>query len=89
MPAVAVPESGWTMEGPGEDSLKSSAVHNAIGLTLTNGIIEDMIKCVQDGKPIQLSLGPQPVSSFLPIVVVFWGLDARVGPDCWYYRDDN
>jgi hypothetical protein len=36
---------------------------SAFGLTLTDGVIEEMIKCYQNGKRIQLSLGDHPVSA--------------------------
>ena len=32
-----------------------------VGVTLTDIVIEEMIKCVQKGKPIQLALGDRPV----------------------------
>lgn len=72
MPIIRVPEKGLKLEGFDADSSAGPTMPNAIAVTLTNGMIEDMIKCVQNGKPIQLSLGPQPVSLSLSIVVGFW-----------------
>lgn len=53
-------------------SKPGSAVPEVFGLTLSDGLIEEMIKCVQIGKPVQLSLGEQPVS-FQTIVAISTG----------------
>jgi RNA polymerase II elongation factor ELL len=63
MPSLVIPESGLTLGGfPGSPSKSGSEVPEVLGLALTDGVIEEMIKCVQNGKPIQLSLGEHPVS---------------------------
>ncbi|KUJ08865.1 uncharacterized protein LY89DRAFT_328130 [Mollisia scopiformis] len=65
MPLLVVPESGFTLESsPGGSSKAGSVVPDVFGLTLTDGMIEEMIKCVQNGKPIQLSLGEHPSFSY-------------------------
>jgi RNA polymerase II elongation factor ELL len=43
-------------------SKSGSAVPEVFGLTLSDSVIEDMIKCFQNDKPLQLSLGEHPVS---------------------------
>lgn len=63
MPLLTIPESGLSLGNfPGTASKSGSEVPEVLGLTLTDGVIEEMIKCVQNGKPIQLSLGDHPVS---------------------------
>lgn len=52
-------------------------------LTLSDSVIEDMIKCVRNGKAIQLSLGLDPVSDWLFFDVNYhskqcWARDAVV-----------
>jgi hypothetical protein len=67
MPSLVIPESGLSLGSSKTTSSKpGSAVPSVFGLTLTDGVIEEMIKCVQNGKDIQLSLGDHPVS-FQPI----------------------
>jgi len=36
----------------------------AFGITLDNGMIEEMIRCVQGGQNVELTLGSTPVSLF-------------------------
>jgi hypothetical protein len=57
---LSIPDSGLALEG----SAKAMAglPTQAFGITLSDSVIEDMIKCVQDGQGIQLSLGSSPVS---------------------------
>lgn len=45
-------------------SLGSSAElpQQALALTLSDDVLEDMIECIQNGQEIQLSLGDAPVS---------------------------
>ena len=43
-------------------SKHGSVVPEVFGLTLSDSVIEDMIKCFQNDKPLQLSLGEHPVS---------------------------
>ncbi|KAI2625985.1 hypothetical protein GGS26DRAFT_562855 [Hypomontagnella submonticulosa] len=61
MSTLAIPETGLLLESPA-----NSADHlplQAFGITLSDSIIEDMIKCVQGGQEIELTLGNSP--SFL------------------------
>jgi len=74
MPSLDIPQSGLSLgSSPAPPFKPGSAVPDVFGLTLTDGVIEEMIKCVQNGKPIQLSLGEHPVSiqSTESIIVVF------------------
>jgi RNA polymerase II elongation factor ELL len=58
MNSLKVPESGLQLEGPtGKDA---SLPSQAFALTLSDVLIEDMIKCVQNGDGVQLSLGASP-----------------------------
>ena len=63
MPSLVIPESGLSLGSPQMTPFKpGSALPAVVGLSLTDGMIEEMIKCVQNGKEIQLSLGDRPVS---------------------------
>jgi RNA polymerase II elongation factor ELL len=65
MPSLVVPEAGFTLgSSAGGSSKAGSGAPGVFGLTLTDGMIEEMIKCVQNGKPIQLSLGEHPSFSY-------------------------
>ncbi|KAF4339107.1 COM1 [Fusarium beomiforme] len=58
MNSLKVPESGLQLQGStGKDA---SLPSQAFALTLNDFVIEDMIKCVQNGDGIQLSLGANP-----------------------------
>ncbi|KAI1375435.1 hypothetical protein F4677DRAFT_422810 [Hypoxylon crocopeplum] len=62
MSALALPETGLLLE-----SSASSSDHlplQAFGITLNNSVIEDMIKCVQGGQEIELTLGSSPCFLF-------------------------
>jgi hypothetical protein len=72
MPSLKVPDAGLHLEGPNSNSA-SSLPAQAFAITLSDSVIEDMIKCVQSGEDIQLSLGSSPVSCYR-IVVFFVGL---------------
>lgn len=64
MNSLKVPEGGLQLEGSaGKDA---SLPSQAFALTLSDVVIEDMIKCVQNGDGIQLSLGANPVSLPIP-----------------------
>jgi RNA polymerase II elongation factor ELL len=68
MPLLRVPDSGLSFESvtASKAPKNGSPPQDVIGLTLTDDLIEQMIQCVQNGKPIQLSLGTRPViHSFL------------------------
>lgn len=60
MSILAVPESGLQLES----STKSSNFLplQAFNIALNDSVIEDMIKCVQNGDQIELALGNNPVS---------------------------
>ncbi|CCU82767.1 hypothetical protein BGHDH14_bgh03053 [Blumeria hordei DH14] len=58
MSSLSVPDTGMTIKPPSAQT--STSLRPAIGLTLPDGIIEAMIKCVQAGNPIQLSLSENP-----------------------------
>ncbi|KAF4999180.1 hypothetical protein FGRMN_2639 [Fusarium graminum] len=62
MNSLKVPESGLLLEGStGKDA---SLPSQAFALSLSDVLIEDMIKCVQNGDGIQLSLGASPTLLF-------------------------
>jgi RNA polymerase II elongation factor ELL len=71
MPALKIPDDGLLVEGPASNNNSSSLPLQAFAITLSDNVIEDMIKCVQNGGDIQLSLGNSPVSRFR-IVIVIW-----------------
>ena len=60
MPSLTIPEGGLQLESSPKSS--NFLPLQAFGLTLSDNVIEDMIKCVQDGDQIELSLGSNPVS---------------------------
>jgi hypothetical protein len=64
MASLVIPENGVSLgSAPGNYSKAgSSGLPAAYGISLSDTLIEDMIKCVQNGESIQLSLGAQPVS---------------------------
>ncbi|KAE9368672.1 hypothetical protein N431DRAFT_547608 [Stipitochalara longipes BDJ] len=65
MPSLVIPPPGLSLGSfPVPPSKPSSAFPDVFGLTLTDVVIEEMIKCVQNGKPIQLSLGEHPNISY-------------------------
>ncbi|KAN0093872.1 hypothetical protein V8E51_017056 [Hyaloscypha variabilis] len=65
MPSLVIPQSGLSLGSfPAPPSKPSSAFPDVFGLTLTDGVIEEMIKCFQNGKPIQLLLGEHPNISY-------------------------
>lgn len=61
MPSLVVPESGLSLGSVHDNASKpGSAAPEVLGLTLSDNVIEDMIKCFQNGKTLQLSLGEHP-----------------------------
>ncbi|KAI1209746.1 uncharacterized protein F4807DRAFT_426190 [Annulohypoxylon truncatum] len=60
MPALAVPDTGLLLES---SATSDQLPLQAFGVTLSDSMIEDMIKCVQGGQEIELTLGSTP--SFL------------------------
>lgn len=63
--AIDVPEDGLLLENSAK-VMAAGLPTQAFAITLSNSMIEDMIKCVQDGGGIQLALGGSPVSGFSP-----------------------
>lgn len=61
MPSLVIPESGLSL-GSSRNALSSKpgSIQDVFGLTLNDSVIEEMIRCVQNGKHIQLSLGEHP-----------------------------
>ena len=60
MPTLTIPDNGLHLESSPKS--RDSLPLQAFGLTLSDNVIEDMIKCVQNGDQIELSLGTNPVS---------------------------
>ncbi|KAI1138256.1 hypothetical protein F5Y05DRAFT_385613 [Hypoxylon sp. FL0543] len=58
MSALAVPETGLLLESSANSS--DYMPLQAFGITLSDSVIEDMIKCVQGGQEIELTLGSNP-----------------------------
>jgi RNA polymerase II elongation factor ELL len=70
MPSLTIPESGLLL-GSSQSSAKSDSPYTDIfTLSLADSVIEDMIKCVRDAKPIQLSLGNDPVSGSFSLIAI-------------------
>ncbi|ATZ50080.1 hypothetical protein BCIN_05g04680 [Botrytis cinerea B05.10] len=59
-PSLDIPQAGLRLESNPPSNKSATNVTPAIGLTLSNAMIEDMIKCYQNNKPIELSLGGHP-----------------------------
>lgn len=57
---LAIPENGLQLESSAKSS--NFLPLQAFGLSLDDSVIEDMIKCVQNGDQIELALGNNPVS---------------------------
>lgn len=71
---VNIPENGISLESSAK--VMAGLPTQAFAITLNDNMIEDMIKCVQDGGALQLSLGSTPVSGsspFLHLVIRTWG----------------
>ncbi|KAI1414851.1 hypothetical protein F5Y13DRAFT_157360 [Hypoxylon sp. FL1857] len=62
MSALAVPETGLLLESSANSS--DYMPLQAFGITLSDSVIEDMIKCVQGGQEIELTLGSNPSFHF-------------------------
>jgi hypothetical protein len=71
MPQLAIPPAGIQLLGA-EDPLvrmpHGLTVPAAMGLTLSDSLIEDMIKSVRSGKDLSLELGHKPVSGYLSML---------------------
>ncbi|KAI9648364.1 hypothetical protein NHQ30_002997 [Ciborinia camelliae] len=59
-PSLDIPQAGLKLESNHPSNKSATNITPAIGLTLSDGMIEDMIKSFQNGKPIELSLGGSP-----------------------------
>ncbi|KAH7319217.1 hypothetical protein BKA65DRAFT_96977 [Rhexocercosporidium sp. MPI-PUGE-AT-0058] len=65
MPSLVIPDSGLTLQTSQGAAYKAgSGPPDVFGLTLSDAVIEEMIKCVQNGKGLQLSLGEHPSLSY-------------------------
>lgn len=63
MPPLRVPDDGLLLSGsPGDEKTFPS---QAFAINLSDDVIEDLVKCFQNGEGIQLSLGSSPVG-FVP-----------------------
>jgi len=62
MPSLVIPDTGLSLDSAHHAAKHAPSVANIYGLTLSDDVIDQMIKCVQNGKEIQLSLGQHPVS---------------------------
>jgi len=62
MPSLVIPESGLSLGSSHHSAKHASSAPNIYGLTISDDVIDQMIRCVQSGKEIQLSLGQHPVS---------------------------
>ncbi|RDW87621.1 hypothetical protein BP5796_03315 [Coleophoma crateriformis] len=60
MPSLTVPDAGLTLDASRPPSKHGAAGPMAFGLTLADSVIENMIKCFQENKPIHLALGESP-----------------------------
>ncbi|KAK8064847.1 COM1 regulatory protein [Apiospora phragmitis] len=58
MPALAIPDTGLQLESP--TNTPNSLPMQAFGLVLNDDVIEDMIRCVQNGQNLELCLGNKP-----------------------------
>ncbi|KAK6820536.1 COM1 protein [Apiospora arundinis] len=58
MPALAIPDTGLQLESPPSNS--NPLPMQAFGLVLNDDVIEDMIRCVQNGENLELCLGNSP-----------------------------
>lgn len=65
-PSLDIPQAGLRLESNPPSNKSATNITPAIGLTLSNAMIEDMIKCYQNNKPIELSLGGHPVRDPAP-----------------------
>ncbi|RDL42458.1 uncharacterized protein BP5553_02437 [Venustampulla echinocandica] len=64
MPSLPIPDGGISLGTSRQEAARSGPAMEVVGLSLADSVIEEMIKCVQHGKPIQLSLGEHPSISY-------------------------
>jgi hypothetical protein len=62
MSVLVIPDNGLQLESSDSSDFLPM---QAFGITLNDSMIEDMIKCVQNGQKIDLVLGSNPVSRVL------------------------
>ncbi|KAH9906528.1 hypothetical protein F4778DRAFT_654573 [Xylariomycetidae sp. FL2044] len=62
MPILTIPEAGLQLDGSASSS--KDLPMQAFGITMIDGVIEDMIRCVQKGQEIELTLGNNPCFHF-------------------------
>lgn len=61
MPSIRVPDTGLILESSAASG--NPVPPQAFTINLSDHVLEDLIKCVQSGEDLQLSLGSSPVSS--------------------------
>jgi hypothetical protein len=59
---MAIPRPGLELEAPGK---VDGPLESVVGLSLSDDMIEDMIKCFQDGQSLELTLGSTKVGCSL------------------------
>ncbi|OTB17226.1 hypothetical protein K445DRAFT_43163, partial [Daldinia sp. EC12] len=62
MAALTIPDAGLLLESSANSS--DYLPLQAFGITLNDSVIEDMIKCVQGGQEVELTLGSNPSLTF-------------------------
>lgn len=66
MTSLKIADAGWVLRSSSGDD--GSLPLQAFGLTLDSGIVEDMIRAVQNSESVQLSLGKSPVCYFFLVL---------------------
>lgn len=61
MSSLVISDAGLNIKGISKQN--ASAPTQVLSLNLSDGVIEEMIKCVQNDMSIQISLGDSPVSN--------------------------
>lgn len=62
MTTLTIPDAGLHLESSAK--MANALPLQAFGITLSDSMIEDMIRCVQDGEEIELVLGSEPCLEF-------------------------
>jgi len=60
MSTLTIPAAGLHLESSAKAA--NALPLQAFGIVLSDSMIEDMIRCVQDGEEVELMLGSEPVS---------------------------
>lgn len=63
MSSLKIPDNGVMLKGSASADA-GSLPHQAFAISLSDNVIENMIKCVQTGGDISLALGENPVSEW-------------------------